>query len=304
MIIRALLLRLAESRRLTGFLARKGMSTGFARRFVAGDRIEEAVDEIRKLNALGISATFDHLGENVHDRQAASLEVDVYFELLDSIEKQRLDANVSLKLTQLGLDLSEEFCTENLRRILSHAARTETFVRIDMEGSVYTQKTLNVFRKLWEEHKNVGVVLQSYLYRTGEDIEEMNRLGVRVRLCKGAYKEPRKLAYPRKSDVDASYKRLTTRLLEAGNYPGLATHDPAMIAHVQTEAARLQKSNDSFEFQMLYGVRAKEQQHLRDQGYRMRVYVPYGGEWLPYFMRRIAERPANAMFVLNALIRG
>jgi proline dehydrogenase len=304
MIVRAFLLKLAENRSLTGFLARKGMSTGFARRFVAGEKAEEAVEQIRRLNELGISATFDHLGENVHDLQQASREVEVYFELLDLIEKHRLDANVSLKLTQLGLDLSEEVCLENMRRILTHAKRSENFVRIDMEGSAYTQTTLNVFRKLWAESKNVGIVIQSYLYRSGEDIEELNRMGARVRLCKGAYKEPRKVAYPRKLDVDASYRRLASRLLESGNYPGLATHDPAMISHVQSEAKRLGRAPDTYEFQMLYGIRAKEQERLRGEGYRMRVYVPYGGQWLPYFMRRIAERPANALFVLNALVRG
>ena len=304
MLVRKTLLKMAESRRLMGFLARKGMSTGFARRFVAGERPEEAVEQIKRLNALGISATFDHLGENVSEKSQATQEVEVYSELLDAIEKHGLDANVSLKLTQLGLDLSEELCVENLRRILEHAERTGNFVRIDMEGSDYTQQTLNVFRRLWAGHKNTGVVLQSYLYRSAQDIEEMCAMGARVRLCKGAYKEPRRVAYPRKADVDASYKRLATRLLEAGNYPGMATHDPAMIAHVQSEAKRLGRSNESYEFQMLYGVREKEQEHLRKQGYRMRVYVPYGSEWLPYFMRRIAERPANAFFVLNALVRG
>jgi proline dehydrogenase len=280
------------------------MSTGFARRFVAGERAEEAVEQIRRLNTLGISATFDHLGENVHDPRQAALEAEVYTELLDLIEKHRLDANVSLKLTQLGLDQSEVVCEENLRRIVRHAERSGNFVRIDMEGSAYTQRTLNLFRRLWNDHKNVGVVIQSYLYRSGEDIEELNRMGARVRLCKGAYKEPRQVAYPRKSDVDAAYKRLATRLLEAGTYPGMATHDPAMISHIQSEAGRLDRTPDTFEFQMLYGVRVQEQERLRKGGYRMRVYVPYGSQWLPYFMRRIAERPANAMFVLNALLRG
>jgi proline dehydrogenase len=280
------------------------MSTGFARRFVAGERIEEAVGEIRRLNELGISATFDHLGENVHDPQAAAHEAEVYCELLDCIEKEKLDANVSLKLTQLGLDLSEDLCLENMRRILGHAARTERFVRIDMESSAYTQRTLDVFRRLYTEYRNVGIVIQSYLYRSGQDIEDLNRLGARVRLCKGAYKEPRKVAYPRKSDVDRSYRQLATRLLEGGNYPAMATHDPAMIQHVQSEAARLGRSPETYEFQMLYGVRAAEQVRLRKDGYRMRVYVPYGSQWLPYFMRRIAERPANAWFVMNALVRG
>ena len=275
MILRAVLLKLAESRRLTGFLARKGMSTGFARRFVAGERAEAAVDEIRRLNAAGISATFDHLGENVRDPAQAAHESEVYIELLDLIEKHRLEANVSLKLTQLGLDLSQDLCFEIMGKILGHAERSGNFVRIDMEGSPYTQQTLNLFRRLWESHKNVGVVLQSYLYRSGEDVDELNRMGARVRLCKGAYKEPRKIAYPRKADVDASYRRLATRLLESGTYPALATHDPAMISHVLSEAKRLDRTPDTFELQMLYGVRSSEQERLRREGYRVRVYVPY-----------------------------
>jgi proline dehydrogenase len=303
MILRRLLLRMADNRRLTSFLARKGMSTGFARRFVAGERLEEALEEIRCLNAAGISATFDHLGENVHDSEAAAQEVDVYTALLDAIEENRLEANVSLKATQLGLDVSEELCFENLERILKHAERSDNFVRIDMEGSAYTQRTLNLFRRLWENHRNVGIVIQSYLYRSGQDIEELIAMGARVRLCKGAYKEPRKVAYPRKADVDKSYERLATRLLEAGNHPAMATHDPAMIAHVQAEAKRLGRAPDTWELQMLYGVRAAEQVRLRQEGYGMRVYVPYGSQWLPYFMRRIAERPANLWFVLNALVR-
>jgi proline dehydrogenase len=214
-------------------------------------------------------------------------------------------SNVSLKLTQMGLDIDEELCFQNLVRILRRAQELDNFVRLDMESTAYTDRTLDMFRRLWnqEQFRNVGVVLQAYLYRTEADVREMNSLGVRVRLCKGAYNEPPEHAYPRKADVDANYAKMTKLLLSEGHYPGIATHDERLIEYTKRYAASEGISPAMFEFQMLYGVRRESQEQLARQGYNMRVYVPYGKEWYPYFMRRLAERPANVVFVLGNLIR-
>ncbi len=303
MILRSILLKLAGNRRFTEFLSRKGMSTGIARRFVAGETAQEAVQEIRRLNDQDISATFDHLGENVLDAAGADQATEACMDLIEIIEKEELRANVSLKLTQLGLDLGDELCLGNMRRILTRAEESGMFIRIDMEGAQYTQRTLKIVHALWRDCKNVGTVIQSYLYRSGQDVEDLMEMGVRVRLCKGAYKEPRRVAFPRKKDVDKSYQNLVTRLLEKGEYPAIATHDPTMIEHTVAEANRLGRDPSSWEFQMLYGIRVGEQLRLRKEGYGMRVYVPYGKQWCPYFMRRIAERPANALFVLKNILR-
>jgi proline dehydrogenase len=282
-----------------------GLARKFALRFVAGETPDQAIRAVSALNAKGIRASLDHLGENVTRPHEAVAAADSYIDILNLIASTGVDSNVSLKLTQMGLDIDEELCLDNVCRILKRARELDNFVRLDMESSAYTDRTLGMFRRLWNEmgFRNVGVVLQAYLYRTEADVREMNALGARVRLCKGAYNEPPEHAFPRKADVDANYAKLTRLLLTEGNYPGIATHDERLIEYTKRFAASRGISPATFEFQMLYGVRRESQEQLARQGYNMRVYVPYGQEWYPYFMRRLAERPANVVFVLGNLIR-
>lgn len=273
-------------------------------RFVAGETLDEAAAAIRELNSHGITATFDHLGEAIHNAAEASAEVAMYERILDRIQTDRLDSNVSLKLTQLGLDISKDLCIENLTKIVARAAEHDNFVRIDMEDSGHTDATLEVFRAVFADYKNVGVVIQSYLYRSEEDVRSLLDIGARIRLCKGAYAEPPEVAFPEKAKVDENYVRLTKILLESGIYHGIATHDPQMIDATIRFASERNIPLESFEFQMLYGVARQKQTELVQQGYNMRVYVPFGKAWYPYFMRRLAERPANVLFVLRAMMKG
>ena len=275
-----------------------------ARRFVAGETIEDGIVATRQINKTGMSVTLDYLGESVNNHQEARHAADVYIQMIDRIAAEGLDANVSLKLTQMGQDIDEAFMRENLRRVLDRARAHDMFVRFDMEGSAYTQKTLDFFRTLWNEGcRNIGPVIQSYLRRSKGDIEQLNMEKVRVRLCKGAYKEPASVAYQERSEVDRNYVELMQMLLEHGNYPGIATHDPAMIRATRAFAQQRGIDMSRYEFQMLYGVRRDLQQQLVRDGYRMRVYVPFGEAWYPYLMRRMAERPANLMFIMNAVMR-
>src|SRR5687768_13982385 len=296
---------MSNSRDLQNIALSNGAARKFALRFVAGETLDQAVRAIIALNRKGIMATFDHLGENVNTEAEAVGSADAYIELLDRIKADRLKSNVSLKLTQMGLDVDEELCFENLSRICARARELNNFVRIDMESSAYTDRTLDLFRRLWHEsgYRNVGVVLQAYLYRTEKDVREMNSLGARVRLCKGAYNEPESVAFPKKADVDANYARLTRLLLTEGTYPGIATHDSRLIEYTKRFAASRGIGPEKFEFQMLYGVRREMQTDLVAQGYNMRVYVPYGKEWYPYFMRRLAERPANVVFIVSNFVK-
>jgi proline dehydrogenase len=296
---------LSNSHELQNVALNNRAARRLALRFVAGETLSQAVNAIRALNARGIMATFDHLGENVTTPAEAQAAADSYVDILDAILKEGLNSNVSLKLTQMGLDVDEDLCYRNVGRICERARDTNNFVRIDMESSAYTDRTLGVFRRLWHEggYRNVGVVLQAYLYRTESDVREMNRLGARVRLCKGAYNEPAEVAFPRKADVDANFAKLTTLLLRDGTYPGIATHDARLISFTQRYAASKKIDPSKFEFQMLYGVRRELQGELAQQGYNMRVYVPYGKEWYPYSMRRLAERPANVMFVVSNMLK-
>jgi len=251
-----------------------------------------------------MSATLDYLGESVRNREEAEAAADVYLRLIDRIAAEGLEANVSLKLTQMGQDIDEAFLRENVGRILDRAREREIFVRFDMESSAYTERTLDFFGKLWAEgYRNVGVVLQSYLYRSEGDVRRMNELGARVRLCKGAYKEPETVAFPEKRDVDANYVRLMKLLLAEGNYPGIATHDEAMIRATKAFAAERGIGTEAFEFQMLYGIRRDLQRQIVAEGYKLRIYVPFGEAWYPYLMRRLAERPANVFFVLDSILR-
>jgi proline dehydrogenase len=260
---------------------------------VAGEERAQAVAAVAALRQRGLMATVDYLGENVADRAQARAHAEEYLRLLSDLREAGLDAHVSLKLTAMGLDVDERLPLELVGRIAERAP----FVRLDMEGSAYTARTLELFRRLRSEHANVGVVLQAYLRRTSADVEEMIRLGARVRLCKGAYDEPPEIAFPSKAQVDASYVRLAERLLAAGDYPALATHDGAIVRHVLV----LAPPRERFEFQMLYGVRGELQDDLVRRGQNVRIYVPYGRSWYPYFMRRLAERPANLGFFLGAL---
>src|SRR5438128_663113 len=304
-MLRAGLLWLSEQSRVFRFIRGNGLARRFASRFVAGETVDSGVAALKDLNAAGITASLDVLGESVHNAAEAHAARDTYLETLDRIRAAGADANVSLKLTQMGLDIEERLCIENLRAIIAKAQAHGSFVRIDMEQSEYTERTLQLFKRTFhpEFGNAVGVVLQSYLRRTERDVEDMIALGARVRLCKGAYQEPPTVAFPDKRDVDANYVHCMERLLERGNYPGIATHDTAIIAHAKDCARRSGLPPQRFEFQMLYGVRRDLQRRLRREGYNVRVYVPFGSHWYPYLMRRLAERPANVLFLLGNVVR-
>lgn len=301
-MLRDTLIFLSESPTARRFVKSAPGAKTMASRFVAGETVDDGIRAARALNQAGMSVSLDYLGESVSSRDEARAAADVYLRLLTAIANQKLNANVSLKLTQMGQDIDEGFLRENVGRVLDHAKAHDIFVRLDMESSAYTQKTLDFFRRLWGEgYRNVGVVIQSYLRRSAGDIEQLNRDSVRVRLCKGAYKEPPSAAYQDKSEVDQNYIKLMQMLIDHGNYPGIATHDPNMIQATREYTSRQKKPNSAFEFQMLYGVRRDLQQQLVRDGYGMRVYVPFGEAWYPYLMRRMAERPANLMFIVNAV---
>ena len=304
-MLRNTLLYLSNQPQVFNFVRHNRMAKNFANRFVAGETVDTALVAIKQLNDKGITATLDLLGESVKNEKEARESAAAYIDMLDRIKGQRLDANVSLKLTAMGLDISEDLCVANMQNILDRAHELQTFVRLDMESSDYTQKTLDLFyERLYPSYRgNVGIVLQSYLYRTATDVEDANKAGARVRLCKGAYKEPAAVAYPEKKDVDESYVRCMRTLLTDGHYPGIATHDEAIVDETKRFAKENGISNDKFEFQMLYGVRRDLQEKLVREGYRMRVYVPFGTQWYPYLMRRLAERPANVAFITGNIVR-
>ena len=304
-MLRASLLWLSEQPRISRFVRRNRLAGRFAARFVAGETVDSALAALRDLNAANISATLDLLGESVGRPEEALAARDTYLQLLDRIHAVSANANVSVKLTQMGLDIDEALCVENLRAILQRAKQHGSFVRLDMEGSAYTQKTLDLFtRTVFPEFgQTSGVVLQSYLRRTAADVEAMILLGARVRLCKGAYKEPATIAFPDKRDVDANYIACLERLLDRGTYPAIATHDERIITHARAYARGRGVDPSRFEFQMLHGVRRDLQQELQRAGYRVRVYVPFGSHWYPYLMRRLAERPANIGFMLGNIFR-
>ena len=297
---------LARSRSLQKLASRYGMASpkSFARRFIAGETIAEAVEAARILERRGLTQTLDYLGESVGTSAEASSVTRDYLLILDKIVASGVGRNISLKLTQLGLDLDRVTALDNLRRILEPATTHGFFVRIDMENSPYTDVTLDIFETLWGlGYRNLGVVLQSALYRSEADLTRILALGARVRLVKGAYREPPSVAHQLKADVDAAYLRMATTLLERGTFPALATHDPDIIDPVKRIAAERGIAKDRFEFQMLYGIRRDLQASLLAEGYGMRVYVPFGRQWFPYFMRRLGERPANVAFVLRSLFR-
>ena len=299
------LLWLSEQPRIFNFVRRNGLARRFASRFVAGETIESGVVAARALAARGVTASLDLLGESVREEREAVAARDQYLRMLDSMAAAGVEVNVSVKLTQMGLDIDEDLCAANLTRILEKAGAAGGFVRLDMEGSAYTQRTLDFFKQRLLERfgRHCGVVIQAMLRRSEADVADLIAHGARVRLCKGAYLEPSTVAFPDKADVDRCYVTLMERLLAEGNYPGIATHDDVIIRHAQGFAQRNRIGPDRFEFQMLYGVRRDLQGRLRRGGHRMRVYIPFGTQWYPYLMRRLAERPANIAFILGNVVK-
>ena len=305
-LTKAFFLGLARSRTIEKLASRYGMrkKTSFGRRFIAGETMEEAIEAARAIQARGMLLTLDQLGESVTTLAEADAATRVYLDMIRRIVEAGIERNISLKLTQLGLNVDRATCTDNLRRILEACRPHDFFVRIDMEDSPTVQDTLDVHRTLWEHgHRNIGVVLQSMLRRSEEDLRRLNEAAVRVRLVKGAYKEPKTVAYQRKADVDTAFQRLMEAMLLEGTYPAIGTHDPVLLGRAKTFAAEHGISRERFEFQMLYGVRRDLQAALADEGHRVRLYVPFGRQWFPYFMRRLGERPANVMFILRGILR-
>jgi proline dehydrogenase len=304
-MIRSALLYLSNQKRIFRFVRNNGLAKRFVKRFVAGETLDEALRAVEPLNRKGMTASLDLLGESVHTEREAQSAAREILTMLERINEHRLDSNVSLKLTQMGLDLSEELCVALMHDIVGRARELRTFIRLDMEGSAYTERTLRLFEdRLHPSYgDHVGIVLQSYLYRTLADVERAIAIKARVRLCKGAYNEPPTVAYPEKADVDANYIRCMHKLLSEGNYPGIATHDERIV----NEAKRYVRANgigpERFEFQMLYGVRRDLQERLVREGWRLRVYVPFGKEWYPYLMRRLAERPSNLAFITGSVMK-
>jgi proline dehydrogenase len=302
-MLRSTLLKLSESKGLAHWVTTNGTTRRMSHRFVAGEMLDEGIQAARECNDAGMMVTLDCLGENVSTPADAQKVRDTYLGMFDRIAQEKLHANVSCKLTQLGLDISAEFCEGLVLSIAERAAAYESFLRIDMESSIYTQRTVELVKRVRAQTPCVGSVIQAYLYRSESDIHDLLSYGCRIRLCKGAYKEPMEVAFPRKHDVDANYVKLMRLLLSSGFYHAVATHDPHMIAETIRWAAEKKISKDDFEFQMLYGVRTDLQRKLVRDGYRVRIYVPYGQEWFPYFMRRLAERPANLSFFVRNFFR-
>jgi proline dehydrogenase len=306
MITRSALIWLSRQEGFKDFATRFRLFKKLTTRFVAGDTIDEVIPLIRAMNAENCTASFDHLNESVGSADEAEREVAEYLDILAKIDEQRIRSNVSIKLTQFGLGLDPELAYRNARRIVAEAARRGNFVRVDMEDSRVTQATIDIFKRLRGEFglNDVGIVLQSYLYRTFADAQELIKLPARIRICKGAYLEPPEVAFPDKRDVDANYIKVMQLLLSSGIYHGIATHDPKMIDATIEFATREGIGKEKYEFQMLYGVRRDLQRQLARDGFNIRIYVPYGKHWYPYFMRRLAERPANIWFVLKNLAKG
>jgi proline dehydrogenase len=296
---------LAQIPTLQRLASKYGMAPGggFARRFIAGETVDEAVAAVQPLRSQGLLLTLDYLGESVSSAAAASAAAADYVSIIGAIVASGIERNISLKLTQLGLDVDRATAVDNMRRILEPADANGFFVRIDMENSPYTDATIGILDTLWQQgHHNIGTVIQSYLRRSEGDIRRLNAMGSRVRLVKGAYKEPKEVAYQKKSEVDSAFVDLMKLLLDEGTYPAIATHDPDMIEATKAYARSKGYTNDRFEFQMLYGIRRDLQTALVKEGYRVRVYVPFGKQWYPYFMRRLGERPANVAFVVKGIL--
>lgn len=306
MVTRSALIWLSGHEGLKDFATRFSFFKKLTTRFVAGETIDEVVPYIQEINKENCTASFDHLNESVDNPDEANKEVEEYLQILKRIDETRIRSNVSIKLTQFGLDLDPELAYKNARRVVVDAQQRGNFVRVDMESSAVTQTTIDIFKRLRSEFglNDVGIVLQSYLRRTYEDAQELVKLPARIRICKGAYSEPPEVAFPDKKDTDDNYVKVMQLLLSSGVYHGIATHDPKMIDATVDFASREGIGKEKFEFQMLYGIRRDLQRQLARDGYNMRVYVPYGKHWYPYFMRRLAERPANIWFVMKNMFKG
>ncbi len=302
-MLKATLLKAAGSPSLKRLITRNPVARRVAGRFIAGDTLDEAERAIRTLNDRGVSVALDYLGENTESEAQARESTGAYLAALDRIQEGALDANISVKLTAMGLDLRQELALEEATRVASRGKEVGAMVGVDMESTVYVDRTLDIVEALKGSYDNVGVCLQSYLYRTRDDLDRLNRVGVPVRLVKGAYQEPPEVAYPQKASVDGAFARLLDSLVQANPYPMVATHDPALVRLTKTLVAKHRRDRDTFEFQMLYGVRRDLQEEVVAEGYRLRVYVPYGTQWFPYFMRRLAERPANLYFFASNLVK-
>jgi proline dehydrogenase len=306
-MLRALFIGLSENQSLRHFAERSPLGLKMSRRFVAGTTIEELIQAAETVNRLGIRASVDNLGENVTTREEAVASARLYHQLLDEIERRQLDVNVSLKLTHMGLDVDEKLARQVVAELVEHAARIQNFIRVDMEGSAYTQRTLDFVRELHRQPGcagRVGTVLQAYMHRTMDDAKLLVSEGIRIRLCKGAYQEPPEIAFQPKPEVDANYVRVAKYLLKSGVFHGLATHDQAIITEIKHWVKAEGIAPGAFEFQMLHGIRRDLQEQLAREGWGMRVYIPFGTEWYPYLMRRLAERPANVWFITKNLLRG
>src|SRR5271167_3670571 len=305
-MLRSLFIGLSESKRLRRFAEQSPLGLRFSHRFVAGTQLDDVIHATQVVNEWGASVSIDNLGENVTNVDESKHSAELYHRLLDEIHDRKLNANISLKLTHMGLDVSEELAFGLVTELVDHAVRINKFVRVDMEGSPYTQRTLDFVRGLHRlpgHAGKVGAVIQTYLYRSEDDVNQLLSEGIRIRLCKGAYKEPPEIAFPKKADVDANYVKLAKTLLKSGIYHGLATHDEAIIEQMKQFAKAENIPSSAYEFQMLHGVRRDLQQKLVREGYGMRVYIPFGTEWYPYFMRRLAERPANVLFIAKNMFR-
>jgi proline dehydrogenase len=306
-VFRQLFSKLATSRRVRHWAERSPLGLRLSSRFVAGIRLEDAIAAVQATNARGMAASMDQLGENVTNAEEARRTAQSYQEILQAIHRDHLNSNISIKLTHLGLDVDANLARELVCDLVRRAALLNNFIRVDMEGSAYTQRTLDLVRELHRaggNHDAIGTVIQAYLYRSERDVEQLCSEGIRIRLCKGAYLEPASIAYQKKADVDANYIRLMKILLKSGIYHGIATHDARIIEETLCFAGKEKIPRDAFEFQMLYGVRRDLQQQIVREGWRMRIYIPFGREWYPYFMRRLAERPANVLFLAKNLLRG
>jgi len=302
-MLRSLLLYLSEREFPKKLLTSHALGRRLAARFIAGEELEDALQAVRRLNSEGFAVTLDYLGESVHEAGTAEEATRVYLSVLDRLAAEKLNAHVSIKLTQLGLAIDEGLACRNLAALCERAAREQNFARVDMEGSAFTEATLRVFRAVNAPREVLGIAIQSYLYRSEKDITDLLKYGARVRLVKGAYKEPPEIAFPRKADVDRSFQKLTEQLLSSGGYHAIATHDARLIAATQEFSRAQGFARDRFEFQLLYGIRRQLQRDLLRQGWRVRIYVPYGRQWYSYFMRRLAERPANLLFLVRNLFR-
>jgi len=302
-MVRSALLKLSESKSFARWVTSNQITRKMSHRFVAGEALSEAIAAARACNDHGMTVSLDYLGENVTTTADAQRARDSYLKVFDRIASEKLDANVSCKLTQLGLDLSTEFCEGQVFSIVERAAACQNFLRVDMEGSLYTARTIDIVKRVRSRSPAIGTVIQAYLYRSEQDVQDLLAYGCRIRLCKGAYKEPPQVAFPKKQDVDANYVKLMRLLLPSGFYHGIATHDPKMIAATIRCAAEMKIAKEDFEFQMLYGVRTDLQRQLVRDGFRLRIYIPFGQDWFPYFMRRLAERPANLAFFVRNFFR-